>query len=730
MSTLPRPALARLAARLGIEPAYFEIEGRERRTSDATYAALCTAMGVACASEAEAAASLAGLDADERARMIAPVRVWREHARAAPVLRVIPPASFDPLDAELELRAEDGSVERHPLRLPASDGRTSFELPLPRRPAQGYHTLRLSVAAPGGARGAEQLLVVAPRSCRLAREALGDSRALGLWTNLYTVRSQRGLGFGDLGDLARLGVLAAELGGDFLALNPLHALSNRGDAIAPYSPQSRIWQNVLYLDVEALPELAACAPARERLASLPLARLRATPRLEHEAVLDAKLDVLRELHTCFTKREREQPSERGAAFARFRSEGGGALRDFAAFQALQAELREPDWRRWPERFATPDKPAVHAFATEHAREVDFHAWLQFELDVQLARAASAARAAGLRLGLVKDLAIGSAADSADAWANPGLFARGAALGAPPDAYAADGQNWGLPPLVPARLRGSGYAYLRHVLRAAFRSAGALRIDHVMGLSRLFWIPDGRPGSEGAYVRQPLEELLGILALESQRAQALVVGEDLGTVPAGLGPELASWGILSTRVLCFERNGPRFRASSDYPSRALVLASTHDLPPLSGYLAGRDLEIRRALGGIPSDAALAMAKGARAEERDALVATLRDEGDLPAADPAASTAAPPDDAALLRAVHAFLARTPARLVALGLDDLAGEAEPLNLPGVPVERHRSWSRRMRRTLEELAADPAIQSALSDAAPRIKRREKPPEDAIGAR
>ena len=680
-----RPALARLAARLGIEPVYFEIEGRERRTSDATRAALCAAMGVACASEAEALASLDALDVDARTRMIEPVRVWREHARSAPGLRVVPPASFRPLDAEVELRAEDGSTERRSLRLPAGDGCAPFELPLPGRPAQGYHALRLSVDAPGGARSAEQLLVVAPRSCRLAREALGDARVLGLWANLYTVRSQRGQGFGDLTDLARLATFAAELGGDFLALNPLHALSNRGDAIAPYSPQSRIWQNVPYIDVESVPELAECAPARARLASLPLARLRAAPSLEHEAVLDAKLAVLRDLHACFARRERERPSERGAAFVRFRADGGEALRAFTSFQALHAELRDPDWRRWPERFRDPRAQAVRDFAAAHANELDFHAWLQFELDVQLARAAGAARDAGLRLGLVKDLAIGSAADSADAWANPGLFAQGAALGAPPDAYAADGQNWGLPPLVPARLRSSGYAYLRHVLRAAFRCAGALRIDHVMGLSRLFWIPDGRPGSEGAYVRQPQEELLGILALESQRAQALVIGEDLGTVPEGLGPELASWGILSTRVLCFERNGPRFRASSDYPARALVLASTHDLPPLSGYLAGRDLEIRRALGGIASDEELAVALRARADERDALVATLRAEGDLPAAEA-------PDDPTLARAVNAHLARTPARLVAIGLDDLAGETEPLNLPGVPVARHRSWSRRM--------------------------------------
>jgi 4-alpha-glucanotransferase len=249
--------------------------------------------------------------------------------------------------------------------------------------------------------------------------------------------------------------------------------------------------------------------------------------------------------------------------------------------------------------------------------------------------------------------------------------------------------------VPQRLREQRYGFVRRLLRAAFRGAGGLRVDHVMGLLRLFWIPSGRPGSEGAYVRQPLAELLAILALESRRARALVIGEDLGTVPPELGPELASFGILSTRVLSFERTGARFHPRHAYPARALALASTHDLPPLSGYFAGRDLELRAALRPGASDGELDAARRARAEERAGLIETLRADGELPRDD----SPVRPDE--LVRATHAFLAKSPARLVALSLDDLAGEREPLNLPGVPVEQHRSWSRRMARTLEEIAA-----------------------------
>ncbi len=718
MSAATRPELALLSERLSIAPSYFDLSGHERHASDATREALCAAQGFACASEAEARASLAALDADARARVIEPVHVLREHAHARPGLRAIPPASFRPSDAGLEIRFEDGGEWRGELRLPAGDGHALAELPLPLRLPVGAHALRLSLGGPE-ARSCEQTLVVAPRSCPLAHDRLGDARALGLWASLYTVRSARGFGFGDFADLERLARLSAELGADFLALNPLHALLGRGNAIAPYSPLSRVFQNALYLDVESVPELADCAEARTRLAAAPLARLRAARELDYAAVFDAKLDVLRPLHACFCRAEAAHPTARGRAFAEFRAQGGRALEDFARFCALQAELGEPDWRRWPAELRDPRSAAVAERAARLAGEVELHAWLQFELDVQLERAARAGRDAGLALGFVKDLAIGSAADSADAWANPDLFARGASLGAPPDVYSATGQDWGLPPLVPGRLRAEGYAFLRRVLRAAFRGAGALRIDHVMGLARQFWIPAGRPGSEGAYVRQPQDELFGIVALESQYAGALVIGEDLGTVPPELGPELASWGILSTRVLCFERQGPRYRASGDYPARALVLATTHDLPPLSGYFAGRDLELRAALepGGSPEE--LAAERRARAEERAALCATLRDEGDLPADD------APVADAELGAALCAHLGRTPARLVALGLDDLAGESEPLNLPGVPVERHRSWSRRMLRTLDDLPADPRVRAGIERAARRLAPGAARPDD-----
>ena len=709
MSDSKRPALGRLAERLGVFASYHDIAGTHRATSDATREALCTAMGFGCATESEAEARLAELAAADAERWLEPVSVVRERDGAPPSVRVRAPPSSAARELGLELVTESGERALATHSLGAGDGAAELGLPLPVGP--GVHEVRIELAG----RSAAQLLIVAPRTAWRADESLGGGRALGVWTNLYTVRSRVNWGFGDLSDLARMAEWLGGLGADFVAVNPLHALANRGEAIAPYSPVSRLFMNPLYLDVEAVPELADAPVARAVAAQQPLARMRAQREIDHAAVLAAKIAVLRELHRAFRARERAGETERGRAHVRVRHQAGPELVSFATFEVLQAELRELDWRRWPAELRDPGSAAVREFAEANAEEIDFRCWLQAELELQLGSADAAARAAGMRLGVCKDLAIGCAGDSADTWMCRELFAQGASLGAPPDAYAAAGQDWGLPPLVPQRLRADGYRFARRVFRAAFRGSGALRIDHVMGLQRQFWIPAGRPGNEGTYVAQPAADLFGVLALESRRARSLVVGEDLGTVPAELGPELESWGVLSMRVLCFERDGADFRASARYPERALSLVVTHDLPPLAGWLEGRDLELRAEIGALEQGDALDRARAERAQDRESLARRLREEGDLDAA---------ADTAAIAQAAQLFLARTPSRLVALGLDDLAGEREPLNLPGIPVGVHRSWSRKMQREVEELAADSSLCTLVQSAATRVKHGRGEPE------
>ena len=555
--------------------------------------------------------------------------------------------------------------------------------------------------------------VAASERAYTVREALRGRRSFGIFANLYAVRSGSGLGFGDLGDLRTLVRFAAGHGAEFVGLNPLHALRLDPRETSPYSPATRLFREPLYLELEAIPELASCAPARRILRSEAWRRevgsLRAAERIDYVRAAALRRPVLEALHATFRAGARAGGSPRARAFEAFRAREGEALEAFATFRALEkARDRARDWRAWPARLRDPGSDAVREFRRAHPDEVDFHAWLQFELDVQLA---AVARGAGMAIGLYPDLALGSSRAGFDAWAFRSRFAAGVTVGAPPDDYAREGQDWSLPALLPARLAEDGFAWLARLLRASFAHAGALRVDHVLGFQRQWWIPAGRPASEGAYVRFPARELLGVLARESRRARALVIGEDLGTVPPGLAARLARRGILSSRVLLFERTARGgFRPARRISPRALVTANTHDLPSLAAFWSGRDLELRRRLGLIPDDAALARAREVREAERRALLCRLNAEG--------ARLGASPDDPSLCAAVYAFLCRTRAPLVGVALDDLAGETEPVNVPGVGPDRFPSWTRRMGCGLEALASDPAVARILAGLAPRARR------------
>ena len=704
-----RPLLSDLAARLGIAASYWDLAGNAHPSSDATREALIATMGFDASDEAAAARAIDGLQHAAVERLVDPVQVWREDGAIAPSLPLTLASAAGQTDYEIEVRTEDGALHRAEGRVDPADPR----LALPLRPPTGYHEIRVRVDGGGAVREARQRFIAAPRTAYTVQDRLGDAGVFGLWTNLYSVRSPRNWGFGDFGDLGALLRACASAGGAFVGVNPLHAIPNRGLAITPYSPSSRLYRSVLYLEVEAVPEWFACSAARARVAERAFAArldaLRAADVIDHGAVLDAKLPVLRDLFATFCVQRNAGENARSTAFAAFARREGALLRDFATWEVLAAHFAErPDepataWRRWPLSYQRPDGAAVAAFRDANADAIEFRAWLQFEVAEQLARAAASGRNAGLEIGLYQDLAVGSAGDSADTWMTPALFATGASVGAPPDDYAPEGQNWGFPPLDPHALRADGYRFFAAMLRANFAGAGALRIDHAMGLMRLFWIPEGRSGREGAYVQYRQDELFGVLALESQRHAALVIAEDLGTVPAEFPPLLVDWGVLSSSVLYFERDGSVPRPAHRISARALATVETHDLVPLAGFATGRDLQIRRAVGQIADDAALAAVIAERNAEYAAWIARLREEGLLPAEGDV-------DAAALAGAVHAFLARTPAPLVGVSLDDLAGECEPINVPGVSVEQHRSWSRRMSVALDAILATPTARATLA--------------------
>ncbi|MFL5616056.1 MAG: 4-alpha-glucanotransferase [Gemmatimonadaceae bacterium] len=705
-----KSALEQLSEAVGIVPKYLDQTGTEwRKTSEESRAAILAAMGIDASSEHAADSALRAMRTVEKGEMIAPVQVIERAddtaTRHLSARLALPPNGS--AQWKLELRLESGEVSSAHGDWPRAR-RADLPIPWPDDPPLGYHELRLTVSVNGKERCADQTLIIVPSHCVRPRDLLGDSRAFGLVANLYTVRSDRNWGVGDFTDLKTLVEWAGEIGGAFVGVNPLHALANKAADISPYSPISRIFRNALYIDVESVPELHVAPNVAARIDHPEfegeLSALRESGEVNYEQVMALKMPVLEELHRVFAEREQGKKSVRAADYEKFVSENDPELTRFATFVAIAESRGVWNWRKWPDELHDASSDAVRQFQREHARRIDLHRWIQFELDRQLGEVANAAKRAGLKIGLYQDLAIGTSPVGADTWSQPELFVQSASIGAPPDPYSATGQNWGLPPIDPRALRRDKYHYFIRLVRSGFRHGGALRIDHVMGLFQLFWIPEGKTGKEGAYVRSPANDLLGILALESVRHHALVVGEDLGTVPKDVPPALEKWGVLSSKVLYFEREKRGgFRPAEKYEPLALATANTHDMATLAGFFEGRDVELRAKMGLIEGEAALDEARQNRDQEKRALLARLTREGILP------SARAPNDNAELRGAIHEFLCRTPAALVGIALDDLAGEIDAVNLPGVAPDRHPSWKRKMSMTIDEMQSSAAVHAAL---------------------
>lgn len=569
-----------------------------------------------------------------------------------PAVLVTMPGANAPLPAPATVILEDGT------RIP-TEGALPPDLPL------GYHR----VLRPDGSLAAR--LISTPGRCYRPR----GMRRWGWAVQLYAARSSRSWGIGDLGDLARLAQWSASLGAEVLLVNPLHApVPVAPLERSPYFPSSRIYRSVLYLDIEQVPGAAEAGAEIEPLAEAGRA-LNAGDRIDHDAILSLKMRALERLWRRFG----------GAGeFDAFVAREGAALGRFAIFCVL-AERYGAGWPAWPEPYRDPEGPAVARVAREAAERVRFHAWLQWLLDRQLERA-------GRRVGLVQDLPIGVDPGGADAWAWQASLARGATVGAPPDRYAADGQNWGLSPFVPHRLAAAGYEPFVQTLRATLRHAGGLRVDHVMGLFRLYWIPRGFPPAEGAYVRYPADVLLAILALESHRAKAFVVGEDLGTVDESTRERLAAHEVLSYRLLWFEDGEPEA-----YPARALAAVTTHDLPTIRGLWTGADAAAQRAAGLVPAEA-----------ELRAIRARLRTLTGLAEDAPIAQ---------VIVAAHRLLARTPCDVIVATLEDALSVAERPNMPGTTTQ-WPNWSVPLPVTIEALERDPLARRVAAALAARSGR------------
>ncbi len=708
--------LDRLASLAGIEESYWDIFGTFHETTTDAKVSILSAMGFDAGSERALADSLREFEERPWRRTLEPVYVVG-HNGGGPPVRLSLPESLWKEEIIWKVGLEDGNEMSGGFRPSAGEFRDTrdigggavarLDLPLPGDVPEGYHRLSVEVAG----ESAQSTLIVTPHGSYAPPWLKEGKRLWGVACHLYSLRSETNWGIGDFTDLASLGRIVAGFGAAAVGVNPLHALFPlHPDHASPYSPSSRLFLNPVYIDVTREPEFQKRREIRAIAESEGfierLARARDTGHVDYPLIGAIKLSVLERMHDVFAERHppgaKDDP--RRADFDAFIKEGGEALRRFTLFQALHEHFDGGPWPQWPEDYRRPDSEGVEGFARDARRRLEFHAYLQWLAGRQLAAAAEKCPGEG-GVGLYMDLAVGVDPNGADAWCEPDTIVHKTRFGAPPDAFNTQGQDWGMPPFHPHGLREKAYAPFIAMLRANMRRAGALRIDHVMGLMRLYWIPPGEKASRGAYVRYPFDDLLGILALESVRNECLVIGEDLGTVPEGFRGRMAEEGVLSYRVMRFERYPDGlFKRPESYPSLSLSTSATHDLSTIKGHWLGRDLELRRNLGFYETEEEKQADEDARARECDLLVMALVDQGLAPEGFPEEGAGEEEAVRRLVIAVERFLARSPSQLMKVNLDDLLLEADQINLPGTVTE-YPNWRRKNSLPLEALGDDPFV-------------------------
>ncbi|HET7475270.1 MAG TPA: 4-alpha-glucanotransferase [Dermatophilaceae bacterium] len=673
MTDAPSPALAELARAYGVATDYWDWQGNHVIVAAETIVAVLAALDVDATSDAATWQALDHAHTRSWRRTVPPIVVCREGW--TPWVPVHLPDG-QPVRAWVEL--EDGSGRdvpqvQHWVAPRSVDGQllgeATFEIPgdLP----IGWHTLVVRVNDEPEVRTP---LVVSPAVLKLP-PALWHRRAFGLMSQFYSVRSQRSWGVGDVADLAEMSVWAAtELGADFVLVNPLHAAEPVAPLEpSPYLPTTRRFANPLYIRVEDVPEIAYLSAAERQIIEWhaeDVRKLNTTDQIDRDAAWAAKSAALRTIFNVPRGIRRE------TAFRAYKEREGQGLVDFATWSALSVKYGMP-WGTWPPELHDPRGAGVAAERQAIAEEVDFYCWLQWVLDEQLDALQLDARAAGMPIGLVHDLAVGVHPEGADSWGLADALARYVTVGAPPDPFNQMGQDWSQPPWRPDRLEELAYQPYRDMLRTVLRHAGGIRIDHVIGLFRLWWVPAGKAASQGTYVRYDHEALMGILALEAHRAGAVVVGEDLGVVEPWVRDYMRERGMLGTSIMWFEKGHDRRPLQPEqYRELCLATVTTHDLPPTAGYLAGVHIDVREQLGLFTRPV-----EEERAEDeadRTAMLELLESRGLLR---PGGSSAE------VVEALHRFLSWTPAKMLGVAVPDLVGDKRAMNQPGTNTE-YPNW------------------------------------------
>lgn len=600
---------------------------------------------------------------------------------------------FTPVDQEMTTMAHIDDVEFHEyvVTLP-------LDLPL------GYHDVALSADDDEFARSR---LIVAPEACYTPNEIKEGKKIWGLSVQLYCVRSEKNWGIGDFSDLALLIEKAAGVGADFIGLNPIHALYPANpNACSPYGPSSRRWLNYLYIDVTAIDgyddaSVQAVVSSDEFKATLEHARN--VEHVDYEAVAHVKLAALKAVFDVYDAKYLRKSTKQNKAFKAFVEAGGESLDMLAVYDALQSHLKAEGkdswgWPVFPQEYKDYYNPAVAKFKSANEQDVKFYLFLQWIAAQQLELASNKATDAGMTIGLYRDLAVGVSEGSAEIWGNKDLYCTGASVGAPLDILGPLGQNWGLPPMDPRKLYEQGYQPIIDLFASNMASSGSLRIDHVMALLRLWWVVKGDNAKDGGYVYYPVDDLLGILALESHRNQSLVIGEDLGTVPEEIRSKLADNGVYSYRVFFFEQaEDGGFFSPSHYPVQSMSTLTTHDMPTLIGYWHCLDLELGKEIGLYPTEEILQTLYADRHENKQAILDTLHGHGSI-GDNVGRDVNHTGMNRELNNGMQVHMAGGSSALLSLQLEDWLEMDKPVNIPGT-FDEYPNWRRKLTENIESM-------------------------------
>jgi len=709
-------AIWQLGQHFGIEPVYHDGLGVERKVDVHHLQQALASMGVKASSKEEIRDSLAEIALQQWTRVIDSVVVRYPADSLFKLLLSLPLGDVGLEKVSLHVWVTDEKGACRQLVIPGSSGEVSADktihglryvqafFPFPEKLALGYYRLfvRATVHPEHTVEG-KALLIVAPRKCYLPSS---PKRAWGISLQLYGLRSKRNWGIGDfrdLGDVMR--VAGPRWGVATIGVNPLHPPA--AGLTSPYSPSSRLFWSPVYLNVEGVYEWRTSAVFRRKAKSSKfqqtLKQLRNSPLVDYESVGRVKWEIFEELFRVFRRQHlgKKNATPRGRAFSSFVANHQSHFTQFCTFRALTEYFGTWVWRTWPQEFQNPRSTEVEVFRRTYAARIQFYQYVQWLCELQLQKLDQLAKKHSLSLGLYHDLPVGIHPDGADSWIFQDQIASGITVGAPPDSFNLNGQSWGLAVPNPVRLREEGYQFLRETLEQNMRHGGVLRIDHALGLFRMFWIPQGGTGKDGVYVRTNVDEMLAVLALESVRRKVLVVGEDLGTVTPAIRQKLDAAGLLSYRLLFFEREeGGAFKPPDAYPEQALVAVTTHDLPTLKGFWVGRDITVKEQGGLYPGKEDIAQDWRMRTEDRQRLWEALRPQGLCPADAIPVSLS---ED--MIQVIYRYLARTPSRLLIVQLEDLLAELDTPNLPGAPDSVYPSWRVRISRELNAWLKDPAI-------------------------